>query len=347
VEVSRRCQVTPSGKYPTDKHRLYLDRSQIAWILCLTYCDVRLNCWTKILTSDQDSLYVDIDRGEVLLTSVGNDPEVDDPCTSVQKLREARQPRRRAFRVPEPDSHATPAGAASGRRASAGTKDFSGLLGAAGTFFACLSIGFASAAPVAADPGAVAVAAADGSTNSVGDAGPPPPPADDGQVESTPLVTTKSPDGWTLTVSAKGETELPVASLTNEPATREYLVGGTFNGSLHAPAAAGTPHGTLEVGYQIACGADMSSTPGVNLHGDIGILTGVGVSVSLKPGIVNIIPVSKKEFKGSDPWVMISGYSIKIDGCIGQSFIRSYATLTRSTDTSDVILSYYGTTKAV
>jgi hypothetical protein len=220
------------------------------------------------------------------------------------------------------------------------------LLGAAGALFACMSIGFASAAPAVADSGAVPVAA-DGSSNPLGDVGPPPPPADNGQVESTPLVTTTSPDGWQLTVSAKDETELPVASLTNETATREYIVGGVFNGSLHAPAAAGTAHGTLEVGYQIACAKDISSTPGYNVGGTIGVLSSIGISVSLKPGIVNIVPVSKKEFKGSDPWVMISGFSIKIDGCIGQSFIRSYATLTRSTDTSDIILSYYGTTKAV
>jgi hypothetical protein len=64
VKVSRRFQVTPTGKYPTDKCRLYLDRWQIVWIICLTYCDVYLNCWTKILRSHQDSLYMDIDRGE-------------------------------------------------------------------------------------------------------------------------------------------------------------------------------------------------------------------------------------------------------------------------------------------
>jgi hypothetical protein len=46
-----------------------------------------------------------------------------------------------------------------------------------------------------------------------------------------PPVTTKSPDGWTLTVSAHDETEMPVPSLTNEAATREYNVGGVFNGS--------------------------------------------------------------------------------------------------------------------
>jgi N-terminal half of MaoC dehydratase len=147
----------------------------------------------------------------MLLTSVGNDPEVDDPCTSVQKLREDRQRRRRAFRVPERDSQGMPAGAASGRRVRAFTKGLPVLPGAAATLFACMPIVLASAAPVVADPGAAPVAA-DGSTaDPVADAGPQPPPVDDGRVESTPLVTTKSPDGWTLTVSAKDdETQMPV-----------------------------------------------------------------------------------------------------------------------------------------
>jgi hypothetical protein len=67
--------------------------------------------------------------------------------------------------------------------------------------------------------------------------------------------------------------------------------------------------------------------------------------------------VDKADFKGTDPWVMVSGFSIKIDGgvsalsqletgCIGKSFIRSYATLTASTGTSNVSQSYYGTIKA-
>ena len=159
------------------------------------------------------------------------------------------------------------------------------------------------------------------------DSGAPPPPGDqsvppvdDGRVESTPPVTTKSPDGWTLSVSAHDETEMPVPSLTNEAATREFIVGGVFNGSVHAPAGAGAPRGTFEVGYQIACGGDLSTTPGIALSGSIGLLPAAGLTVSLKPGVVNIIPVTKKEFNGGDPWVMISGFSLKIDGCIGKSF---------------------------
>ena len=99
------------------------------------------------------------------------------------------------------------------------------------------------------------------------------------------------------------------------------------------------------MGYQIACGGDLSTTPGIALSGSIGLLPAAGLTVNLKPGVVNIIPVTKKQFNGGDPWVMISGFSLKIDGCIGKSFLRSYATLTRSTDTSDVIQSYYGTTR--
>ncbi len=71
------------------------------------------------------------------------------------------------------------------------------------------------------------------------------------------------------------------------------------------------------------------------------------ITVGLKPGLVIVVPVEKNEFKGPNPWVMISNFHVKIDGCVGQSFIRSYAVLTRQTDQSDVVLSYVGVTKAV
>jgi hypothetical protein len=220
----------------------------------------------------------------------------------------------------------------------------------------CLLNGL-SAPLAAADPGIALPGAANsddpaGAAPGVDSATPPlpgdqpMPPAPDGQVESNPQVTTKSPDGWTLTVSAHDESEVQVPSLTDEAATREFIVGGVFNGSAHAPADAHPPQGTFEVGYQIACGVDLSTGPGIAVGADIGILPGVHVTANMKPGIVNIIPVTKKQFKGADPWVMVSSFSIKIDGCVGKSFLRSYATLTKSTDTSDVIVSYYGVTKS-
>ena len=79
----------------------------------------------------------------------------------------------------------------------------------------------------------------------------------------------------------------------------------------------------------------------------LGNNVGGGITVGLKPGLINTVPVSKKEFKGDKPWIMVDGFRIKIDGCVGESFIRSYAFLTRSTDMSDAVAAWYGVTKKV
>lgn len=189
-------------------------------------------------------------------------------------------------------------------------------------------------------------------------------------VESSPPATTKSPDGWTLNVSAKDETQMVIQPLTTAISTREYEVGGLFNASMTGPAEDEPPQGTLEVGYQIGCGIDMSTSNGVVMSGSLGFTPGLGLgglgggagitgiptalspisgslAVALKPGIINVIPVTKKQFEGAQPWVQITGFRIKIDGCVGESFIRSYAFLTRSTKVSDAIVGYYGVTKKV
>lgn len=194
-----------------------------------------------------------------------------------------------------------------------------------------------------------------------------PPPVE--LVESSPPATSKSPDGWTLTVSAKDETQQVIAPLTTAISTREYEVGGLFNAKMEGPGDSDPPEGTFEVGYQIGCGIDMSTSNGVVMSGSLGFSPGLGLgglgtaaitgiptgiapisgslAVALKPGIINVVPVSKKQFKGAAPWIQITGFRVKIDGCVGESFIRSYAFLTRSTDVSDAILGYYGVTKKV
>ena len=197
------------------------------------------------------------------------------------------------------------------------------------------------------------------------------PPVDDGKVPSAPPQSTTTPDGWTLTVSSRDESQRPVAPLTTAISTREYAVGGVFDGLL-AGGDGEAPGGVFEVGYQIGCGIDMSTSNGVALGGTAsvgpslqflgieasnfpidGILPGVNanfggaITVGLKPGIINVIPVTKKQYKGDSPWVSISNFRVKIDGCVGESFIRSYAILTKSNSESDAILSWYGATKAV
>ncbi len=217
-----------------------------------------------------------------------------------------------------------------------------------------------SAAP--GDPTVVPAAATD--------PGAPPPPVDDGKVVSSPPATTVSPDGWTLKLSAKDEKQSPIAPLTTAISTREYEVGGVFNGELTGGET--TPAGVFEVGYQIGCGIDMSTSNGVSLTGTAGINPSIGyfgfdfpgvlpdglapaiganvsgaVTVGLEPGIINTVPVTKKKFESATPWVSITGFRIKIDGCVGESFIRSYAILTKSDKSGDAILSWYGATKKV
>lgn len=187
----------------------------------------------------------------------------------------------------------------------------------------------------------------------------------EGSVPSSPPTVLNTPDGWTLGLGARDERQVPVAPLTTALSSREYITGGIFAGSLIGPEQ---PRGLLEAGYEIGCGIDMSTSNGVTpiVGGGItpslgttallpGAATGLlplistpltsGLEVGLKPGLVIVVPVDRKQFKGPNPWIMINNFHIKIDGCVGQSFIRSYAVLTRVTDQSDVVLSYSGVTK--
>jgi hypothetical protein len=154
------------------------------------------------------------------------------------------------------------------------------------------------------------------------------------------------------------------------PAEPAIIPAAVFNGSL--TGGEDTPSGVFEVGYQIGCGIDMSTSNGVAITGTAGLNPSIGyfgfdfpgvlpdglvpaiganlnggVTVGLKPGFVNTIPVTKKRFEADQPWVTITGFRIKIDGCVGESFVRSYAILTKSDNVGDAILSWYGVTKAV
>ena len=212
----------------------------------------------------------------------------------------------------------------------------------------------ASADPAPADPGGVAPAA---------------PAVDTGKVASAPPATMTASDGVTLTVWGEEESQQPVPALTTAITTRDYDVDGIFRGSIDGSSA--PTKGLFEVGYQIGCGIDMGTGPGVLIGGNLGanlvwgfagplvpgadwgfipnagLIGGGSVTVSLKPGIVNTVPVTKKQFQGEAPRVAIRDFRVKIDGCVGESFIRSYAVLFRVTDERDTVLAWYGETKRV
>src|SRR5690349_11175165 len=200
----------------------------------------------------------------------------------------------------------------------------------------------------------------------------PPPPPDpavpvnatnplppEGAVPSGPPGVLDTPDGWHLEVSGANETQLPVAPLTTAISSREYLIAGTFVGKITGGGKTKLTGGSMEAGEQIGCGIisdeteinpGASFTPSINLpftkaSGAFGIsLQG---KVYLKPGTVTTVAIDKKSFKGTTTRITITGVRIKTDQCAGQSFIRSYATLTSSTDNTDDVITYLGVTKAV
>lgn len=191
---------------------------------------------------------------------------------------------------------------------------------------------------------------------------PPPPPLDNGIVASSAPGAVTTPTGWDLAVSAKDEIQLPVAPLTTATSSREYLVAGTFTGEVGGAGTGTLAGGTLEVGYQIGCGINFSqmrligsagiSTAGSALTGGL-VPTGVSfpttgtIEMHINPGTVTTATVTKKTFKEAPARVTLKDIHIKVDGCAGQSFLRSYAILTSSTAEADDTVAYYGVTKAV
>ncbi len=190
----------------------------------------------------------------------------------------------------------------------------------------------------------------------------PGPPPDTGIVASADPGVVTTPDGWVLTVVAKDESELPVAPLTTAVSSREYLVAGTFTGTVGGSGKTTLAGGTLEAGYQIGCGIELgqvrligqigASTAGSSITGGL-IPTGISFPISgtleihLKPGSVTNVSVDKKTFKAAPVRVTLKDVHIKLDGCAGQSFLRSYAILTSSTTDTDDVVAYYGVTKSV
>jgi len=183
------------------------------------------------------------------------------------------------------------------------------------------------------------------------------PPPDTGLAPSGPPGVAKLPDGRSLTVAAKDETQLPIAPLTTALSSRDWLVGGTFTGNTGT-----VPGGTLEVGYQIGCGVEMDKVRLLGLIG--GTLGNIGfdqngidlfdtvatpisgqIRVEPRPGTVTKVPVYTKEFEGTSSRVTVKDIHIKVDNCVGASSLRSYAVLTSAADGNSDIVAYYGVTK--
>src|ERR1700752_3599747 len=109
----------------------------------------------------------------------------------------------------------------------------------------------------------------------------PGPPPDTGVVASADPGVVTSPAGGTLTVVAKDETQLPVAPLTTAVSSREYLVGGTFTGTVTGSGKTSLSGGVLEAGYQIGCGIEL---------GQVRLIGQAGINVQANPFTAGLVP---------------------------------------------------------
>lgn len=185
-------------------------------------------------------------------------------------------------------------------------------------------------------------------------ANPVPLPPSDAVPSGAPGIL-DTPDGWRVEVSALNETQLPVAPLTTSLSTREYLVGGTFIGKTTGSGSTELAGGMLAAGYQIGCGilldeVEIEAGAGIGFGLPFDVLDAeisLGGKVELAPGVVNVVDVAEKEFEGTETRVTITGLRVNFDGCVGQSFIRSFATLVVSTEDTEDVITYLGVTKIV
>ena len=60
-----------------------------------------------------------------------------------------------------------------------------------------------------------------------------------------------------------------------------------------------------------------------------------------------MVDVTDMEFDGTEARVTITGLRVNFDRCVGQSFIRSRATLAVSTEDTEDVITYLGVTKIV
>lgn len=227
---------------------------------------------------------------------------------------------------------------------------------------ACLPIALVCAPVVRADP-PHDPATTDPAAQPAASTAPAPAGAT-GPIPSGSPGTLTTPEGLVLTVSAAKESLDPVTALTNTPWSREYVVNGVFSGKVSGPGQDSLEGGVLEAGYQIGCGItqqDLHSistagiTPGSGIPFVDGELFPVFLSANasqqlrlvLEPGRVNNVSVTRKAFKGDWARVSITGMRIRVDGCSGQSFIRSFATFTSSSDDNAAVVTYAGVTRAV
>ncbi|WP_406238589.1 MspA family porin [Nocardia sp. NBC_01009] len=167
-------------------------------------------------------------------------------------------------------------------------------------------------------------------------------------------------DGWELRISKTAEDVQRVPNLAATPFSREGFVTLSAAADISGEGRVAVNAGAVQLGYQIGCQADVSNgltvgmsaaigpnamvtvapSPGVAVGGSALVLP--NMSTSVKPGTISSITLGTKALAGAHGSVAVDQVQIKIDACAGAVSLRSFATVSISTDTADNSVAVYG-----
>lgn len=172
--------------------------------------------------------------------------------------------------------------------------------------------------------------------------------------------TTTTHDGWTLTVSKRGENLTRTPNLAVSPLTREDFATVEFTADISGPGKADIRNASLTGGYEIGCQLDFTQGMKAGMGGFTQPELGGGVGTSpegrgnfqvqvaptledtVRPGTHTTMPLVNKPLTDHHASTRIEEADLKIDGCGGATMIRSYAVLSVSTAESDNQVTVYG-----
>lgn len=167
-------------------------------------------------------------------------------------------------------------------------------------------------------------------------------------------------DGWELTISKTAEDVQRVPNLAATPFTREGFVTLSATAEIGGAGRTAVNSGTMQLGYQIGCQADVSNGVTAGLSAAIGpnatvtvvpspglavgasALALPNISATIKPGTVSTITLGTKPLAGPHASISVDQAQIKIDACAGAVSLRSFAMVSISTDTADNSVAAYG-----
>ncbi|MFQ6326047.1 MspA family porin [Nocardia sp. CWNU-33] len=167
-------------------------------------------------------------------------------------------------------------------------------------------------------------------------------------------------DGWDLQVSKTAEDVQHIPNLAATPFTREGFVSLSAAADISGEGRTAVNSGTVQLGYQIGCQADVTNGLSMGLSAAIGpnamvtivpqpglavggsALVLPNISATIKPGTISSITLGTKTLAGAHGSISVDQVQIKIDACAGAVSLRSFAIVSISTATADNSVAVYG-----